>query len=78
MKYLIVAASLLLAGSAVAGPILYPPEATPEAIAADQAVKASIVGRPDVERCILIDTRDPHGRCILLRTTNDGGDTGGR
>jgi hypothetical protein len=74
MKYLIMTAALAFTNAAYAeGPIQYPADATPAAIAANEAVRASIAGKPGPEYCLQIDTRDPHGKCLLLINLNAGG-----
>ena len=74
MKYLVMVIALTLASTAHAtGPIKYPADATPTAIAADQAVKASIAGKPGLEYCLLIDVRDPRARCVQLINLDAGG-----
>lgn len=75
MKYLVMTTALALASSAYAaeGPVKYPADATAAGIAANEAVRASIVGKPGPEFCLQIDTRDVHGKCILLINLNAGG-----
>lgn len=71
MKYFIIAAVLAVAGAAHAeGAIKYPADASPASIAANEAVRASIAGKPGVEFCLQINTRDPRGRCVLLINLN--------
>ena len=74
MRYLIMIAALALASSVHAeGAIKYPADASPAAIAANEAVRASIAGKPGVQFCLLINVHDPRGRCVQLINLDAGG-----
>jgi hypothetical protein len=59
------------------GPVQYPPGTSAQAIAQNEAVRASIVGKPGLEFCAVIDTQDVHGKCLVKLVLDAGGGDGG-